>query len=192
MSWDVWEDPKPAPEPLALVQDFVNTRNYFHGGDLLGDVEGATARLSERGLLGEGERIGDAGLQRLLAFREGLRDLLLAHNGASGAGSSSAGALNGLISCAPLAVRFGPDGRPALEPAAGTGVAEQIIGRLLVGIARAEATGDWERLKSCRNIGCRWAFYDASKNRSGRWCNMAVCGSRDKMRRYRKRKSGTP
>jgi hypothetical protein len=35
MGWSIWNNPKPAPGPLALVQDFVNTRNYFHGGDLL-------------------------------------------------------------------------------------------------------------------------------------------------------------
>ena len=51
MGWDIWNNPKPAPEPFALVQDFVNTRNYFHGGDLLGDAEEATARLTELGLL---------------------------------------------------------------------------------------------------------------------------------------------
>lgn len=192
MSWDVWKDPKPAPGPLALVQDFVNTRNYFHGGDLLGDAEEATARLAERGLLEEGERIDEEGLQRLLAFREGLRGLLSAHNGVAGMGPGSAEALNGMISSAPLTIRFDPDGRPALEPASSTNAAERVIGLLLVGIAHAEAAGDWKRLKACRNEGCRWAFYDASKNRSGRWCNMGVCGSRDKMRRYRKRKSGTP
>ena len=32
------DNPKPAPGPLALVQDFANTRNYFHGRDLLGDA----------------------------------------------------------------------------------------------------------------------------------------------------------
>ena len=26
-----WNNPKPAPGRLALVQDFVNTRNYFQG-----------------------------------------------------------------------------------------------------------------------------------------------------------------
>ena len=54
---------------------------------------------------------------------------------------------------------------------------------------KAEAEGTWERLKACRNEDCRWAFYDVSKNRSGSWCDMAVCGARHKMRAYRKRKS---
>ncbi|HKC76276.1 MAG TPA: CGNR zinc finger domain-containing protein [Chloroflexota bacterium] len=44
------------------------------------------------------------------------------------------------------------------------------------------------RLKICRNETCRWAFYDYSKNRSGAWCTMAVCGSRSKARTYRQRR----
>ena len=186
MGWDIWDNPKPAPEPLALVQDFVNTRNYLQGGDLLRTVEEATARLAERGLLEEGERIGEAERRYLVDFREELRRLLLAHNGVPG---EDAGGLDELVSSATLRVRFGPDGRPSLEPAARGGPAERIVGRLLAEVIRAEAEGKWSRLKACRNEGCRWAFYDASKNRSGSWCNMQVCGSRHKMRTYRERKS---
>ena len=93
-----WDNPKPAPGSLALVQDFVNTRNYFHGGDLLGTLEEATARLAERGLLEEGERVGEAERQRLVAFREGLRGLLLAHNGVTKAEpGAEAGTLDELV-----------------------------------------------------------------------------------------------
>ncbi len=183
-----WGNPKPAPGPLALVQDFVNTRNYFRGGDLLGSVEEAAVRLVERGLLEGGERLGEAERWRLVEFREGLRELLLVHNGVAG---GDVAALNHVVSSAALRVRFGPDGRPNLEPGAGGGLVERIVGRLLAEVVRAEAEGRWERLKACRNEGCLWAFYDASKNRSGSWCNMDVCGARHKMRAYRERKSGS-
>jgi predicted RNA-binding Zn ribbon-like protein len=192
VGWRVvgWTNPKPAPGRLALVQDFVNTRNYFQGGDLLGDTGEATLRLAERGLLEEGERIGEAERRRLVSFREGLRELLLAHNGVAEA-ETQGQTLNDLVASAALRVRFGPDGRPSLEPAAGGGVVERIVGRLLAEAVRAEAEGRWVRLKACRNERCRWAFYDASKNGMGRWCNMDVCGTRHKMRRYRERKSGS-
>jgi predicted RNA-binding Zn ribbon-like protein len=183
-----WGNPKPAPGTLALVQDFVNTRNYFRGGDLLGDAEEATVRLAERGLLEGDERVGEAERRRLVEFREGLRELLLAHNGVVGA---DAGALNYMVSSVALRVRFGPDGRPDLEPVAEGGLVERIVGRLLAEVIQADAEGRWERLKACHNEGCRWAFYDASKNRSGSWCNMDLCGARHKMRAYRERKSGS-
>jgi predicted RNA-binding Zn ribbon-like protein len=118
-----------------------------------------------------------------------LRGLLLVHNGAAEPGPDAED-LNGLVTSAALGVRFRADGHPTLEPAAGDSLAERVVARLLAGVIWAEAEGKWERLKTCRNEGCRWAFYDASKNRSGRWCNMDVCGARHKMRAYRERKSG--
>ncbi len=183
-----YEDLKPAPGPLALVQRFVNTRNYFHGGDGLADAEGANVWLAEHGLLMAGERVGEAGRRCLVAFREGLRGLLLAHNGGPG---TDAEALNDLIASATLRVRFGPDGRLTLESGAEGDPAERIVGRLLAEVVRAEAEEKWGRLKACRNGECRWAFYDASKNRSGSWCDMSVCGARHKMHAYRQRKSGS-
>ena len=182
-------NPKPAPGRLALVQDFVNTRNYFHGSDLLGDAEEATRTLTERGLLKKGESVGESERRRLVSLREVLRGLLLVRNGTAEPGPD-AESLNGLVTSAALGVRFRADGRPALEPAARDSPVERVVARLLVEVIWAEAEGKWERLKACRNEGCRWAFYDASKNRSGRWCNMDVCGARHKMRAYRERKSG--
>lgn len=43
------------------------------------------------------------------------------------------------------------------------------------------------RLRICPN--CRWLFVDRSRNASRMWCDMAVCGNRQKaMRHYRRRK----
>jgi len=49
------------------------------------------------------------------------------------------------------------------------------------------AAGNWSRLKVCANETCQLAFYDSSRNRSGRWCSMATCGNRMKGRAYRQR-----
>ena len=46
------------------------------------------------------------------------------------------------------------------------------------------------RVKACASGTCRWLFVDASKNAARRWCSMADCGSRAKMRRqYARRKA---
>jgi predicted RNA-binding Zn ribbon-like protein len=45
---------------------------------------------------------------------------------------------------------------------------------------------DLSRVKLCHGrdgSSCWWVFYDATKNRIRRWCNMAVCGSGAKARR---------
>ncbi|MBZ7921051.1 CGNR zinc finger domain-containing protein [Ensifer adhaerens] len=39
-----------------------------------------------------------------------------------------------------------------------------------------------DRLKICPN--CGWLFLDRSRNRSRTWCDMAVCGNRNKARRH--------
>ena len=138
------------------------------------------------GLLAAGVPVGAAGARRLLAVREALRSLLAANNG----GALDAGAARVLDEAARrarLALRFGPGGSAALEPAAG-GV-DGALGRLLAIVANAMAAGTWPRLKACRAEGCRWAFYDHARNRSRAWCSMAVCGNRAKSRAYRARAS---
>jgi predicted RNA-binding Zn ribbon-like protein len=46
------------------------------------------------------------------------------------------------------------------------------------------------RLRICRN--CDWLFLDRSRNGSRQWCDMAVCGNRQKARRhYSRRKPAT-
>ena len=180
---------KPAPEPLALVQSFVNTGNVMHGYDLLEDVDGAAAWLSEHGFPGNGARPSEADRLRLVAFREGLRALLLSHNGEPER-EAGIGVLNEVAPVAPLAVRFDPEGEPRLVPAAGAGgEIEGVMGSVLAAVVLSAAEGKWRRLKACRNEGCLWAFYDGSKNRSGSWCTMDVCGARAKMRAYRRRRS---
>jgi predicted RNA-binding Zn ribbon-like protein len=44
------------------------------------------------------------------------------------------------------------------------------------------------RIRECPGANCGWLFIDETKNGSRKWCSMDLCGSRDKMRRYRSRK----
>lgn len=58
-------------------------------------------------------------------------------------------------------------------------------------VARSAAevltAGPLERLKSCNGEACGWVFLDQTRNGRRRWCEMEVCGSRAKMRRFRAR-----
>lgn len=46
-----------------------------------------------------------------------------------------------------------------------------------------------QKIRQCANHPlCQWLFLDKSKNHSRRWCSMALCGSRDKVKRYYHRK----
>ena len=181
---------KPAPGSLATVQEFVNSKNVMRGSDEFADAGEASAWLVARGLK-EDEGLSEADRRRLVDFREALRVILVARNGEAVEEEGSTpgiGALNDLAATSPVRVAFGPDGEPHLRPEARGGAAV-VMGRVLVAVLQAAAEGTWPRLKACRNEGCRWAFYDASKNRSGRWCTMEICGSRSKMHTYRRRAS---
>ena len=65
---------------------------------------------------------------------------------------------------------------------------DAVLARLLSIVFEAMRDGSWERIKICPGHGCRWAFYDASKNQKRTWCSMAVCGNRAKVRSYQERK----
>lgn len=44
--------------------------------------------------------------------------------------------------------------------------------------------GDSPPLHACASATCRWLFLDTSRNRTRRWCNMKICGNREKARRF--------
>jgi len=46
------------------------------------------------------------------------------------------------------------------------------------------------RVRPCAAGDCGWWFVDDTKNRSRRWCDMKICGNREKLRRFRARQQG--
>lgn len=49
---------------------------------------------------------------------------------------------------------------------------------------------DLTRLRMCAADDCAWLFLDETRNRSRKWCDMATCGNRAKVARYRSREQG--
>ncbi len=177
----------PAPHELELVIDFVNTLDVETGEEALASPEQLAGWLGERGVLAAGGQLGSAELRRALRLREALRSAMLAHNGAAPEPAAEA-ELDEVAARGGLGVRFGAAGEVGLAPRADG--FDGALAALLVPVARAAADGTWARAKACRADTCRWAFYDRSRNRSGTWCDMAVCGNRTKVRAYRERHTG--
>lgn len=175
---------KPAPGDLRYVQGFVNTVDIESGRDKLATREGAAAWLAHHGLADADVRVGEGERARIVAFREALRALLHAHHGGA-VDPAAVAVLDGELGGAPLHLRFDGAGRAALEPVK-DGV-DGALAQLATVVYRAMLEGAWERLKVCRNDACQWAFYDGSRNRSGAWCSMEVCGNRVKVRAHRER-----
>jgi len=175
------EDDRPAPGRLVLVQALVNTLDRESGADALGSPAAAATWLARAGCAG---RVNGAGLARLVAVREALRELLAANAELPGASARrAAAALAG--AGVRLAADLGPTGEVRIH-GVGAGV-DRLVGEAVAAMQEAQIAGTWPRLKACADPACRWAFYDASRNRAGAWCSMAECGNRSKVRRFRER-----
>ncbi|MFF3495594.1 CGNR zinc finger domain-containing protein [Streptomyces sp. NPDC002795] len=161
---------QPAPGGLALIEDLVNTLLDITTG------EDALDRAEVR------ERFGvvAGGLDEARELRESLRAACLAHAGHPP--HRTVTPLGQLLARAPLRVAVDDrNGAASLVPVHGASLA----GRVAAAIAEARGGGTWARLKACEAADCHWAYYDRSPAGRGRWCDMAVCGARAKMRRYR-------
>ena len=176
---------KTAPEPLRLVQRFVNSVDLESGEDELTSPDALRDWLAERGLMEGGGKVSAADLRRALDVREGLR-AVLRHNNGLPLDETRVERLDGAVRRAGVRVRFTPGRDPELVPDA-EGV-DGAIGQLMAIVASAVEHGHWERLKACPREECEWAFYDNSKNRSGRWCSMEACGNIEKARAFRERR----
>ena len=176
-----------APGELEHVRQFVNTLDVETGEDTIDDPASLTSWLAGRGLLdADGPPPDGAGVERAASLRAALRQLLLANNGTPLA-PEPVEDLNSLARRAELRLEFDDSGSAALVPVR-SGF-EGALARLLAIASRAMTEGTWRRLKACADHTCEAAFYDHSKNRSGTWCNMRVCGNRAKARSYRHRRA---
>jgi predicted RNA-binding Zn ribbon-like protein len=176
---------KTAPEPLHLVQRFVNSVDLETGEDELASPDALRDWFAERGLMNAADSVSAADLRRALDVREGLRAVLLQNNGLP-LDVEAVERLDRAVGRAAVRVRFTPGRNPELVTDAG-GI-DGAIGRLMAIVAAAVEHGRWERLKACPRDECEWAFYDKSKNRSGRWCSMDSCGNIEKAKAFRERR----
>jgi predicted RNA-binding Zn ribbon-like protein len=174
---------------LRLVQEFVNTRDVESGDDRLASPEGLAEWLAEQTLPGAAGPLGESDVTVAGQLREALRALLRTNSGAPPDPAATA-FVNDTSERAPLRLHVDPGGGAHLEGAADgrTGV-DPALARILAAAYTGMAEGGWARLKVCADEACEWSFYDRSRNRSGQWCDMAVCGGRHKVRAYRARRA---
>jgi predicted RNA-binding Zn ribbon-like protein len=173
-----------APGELGLLQAFINTHFDLvgeRGADLFANPAGLRRWLGDQGLLARRARVGGADLGRALAVREGLRDLI-ADRERTVAGSPLRAPLNEAFAGASLELRVTLRGTELVP--VGSSELDRALGSLLAILARAMVDGSWLRLKVCPGRHCGWVFYDQSRNNSGRWCSMSVCGGREKARAH--------
>ena len=188
----------------ALCLDFANAvswRGSSRPADRLPTYGELVRFFAQSGLLSGGEarrlrqeaaRRPDAGaraLRRAVELREALYRMFSRLAGGRSPRPSDLAFLNGLLPDALARLQvFREGGRFGWR---WDGDVDS-LDRLLWPVARDAAvfltSTDFSRLRSCANPRCRWVFLDTTKNGSRRWCSMAVCGNRDKLRRFRRRR----
>jgi predicted RNA-binding Zn ribbon-like protein len=180
---------EPAPEALRLVQDLINTVDLEGGIEELGSPAELARWVRQRGMDGAG--LDATALETVLELREALRAACLAHAGVD-VPAAALERLDGLLEQGPLRLVLDARGGARVRPEPGLTGAPEVIARTAAAIVLATADGTWPRLKACASEACRWVYYDRSPAGRSRWCTMAICGSRAKMRTYRRNRAAGP
>jgi predicted RNA-binding Zn ribbon-like protein len=176
-----------APGELELVRAFLSLHDHAPGTKDSLPPSTATIGwwLRDRELLDPEATASEADLTWAAGVLEALRARVFENMGEP----SDPGAVRTLdeaTALAGLVPRFGADG---LVPTA-DGV-RGAVGQVLAVAFLAQLDGSWKRFRECGAPDCRSVFYDRSKNHTGRWCVMAECGNRAKVRAYRERARAT-
>jgi predicted RNA-binding Zn ribbon-like protein len=176
----------PAPAPLDLLQDFVNTEIPEWAQDDIGSPAALADWLAGRGLLEPGADVTAEDFLRTRAFRSWLRTLALANTTGLPPATEERDALMAELGRLVFVLELGPGGEPSVA-AAGDGIDRALAGLASIAVSAAQ-DGTWSRFKACRKASCGWIFYDRSRNKSSNWCSMTICGNRAKTADYRRRR----
>lgn len=182
-----------APNGLALAQELLNTRAAgSYGGDLLADeatgaewLQAAMRTWARREGIDTSDVAPDAvDLAVVGTLRHRLVEMIT-YRGAPGPEPppSRRVAANLIVNSG---VRLVPAGSPG----------EWLESAVWAQVLLAQRDGTWPRLKLCREPACASAFYDMSRNNSGVWHDVRVCGNAANLRasrlRRKQRAEGAP
>jgi len=162
--------------------------------DHIPTVDDALAFFVDRGLghaddlRSQAGRDGAAWMDRIREARAALRELWDAQVEGRAPDARSLATLNGILDRAPrVELRGTPAGVAVAHRHPDDDPTGEALARLAMPLVEAIAAGDTSRFRICDNDACRWVFEDASRAGRRRWCDMATCGNRDKVRRFRSR-----
>ncbi|MCB1033752.1 MAG: ABATE domain-containing protein, partial [Acidobacteria bacterium] len=168
-----------------LALDFAATlAKRFHDEpeDLLATPEDLGRWLMMAGLAEEDPLPTDEDLAAARALRESLYRLAISTVDGKPHGSEDLARVNRWAAVKPPGPQLGAEGL--------TWVFED-VGSLLAAVARDGVEllgGDLaKRIRRCQGTGCSLLFVDTSRAGARRWCSMANCGNRAKVRDFRRR-----
>jgi predicted RNA-binding Zn ribbon-like protein len=176
------------PPAAELVLAFVNTRADGAGRkELFGGAEALAAWLAEHHRAVASATVTDADAATARELRDALVAVMLAHSGDVDPAGEDVRAAEAHLSRAgmlyPLVPLITEQGVRLVSPQDGVAHA---FGSVLAAVTEFAQSGEWGRLKACRNPPCHFGFFDRTRNGSGLYCSTG-CGAQVGMRRYRER-----
>jgi predicted RNA-binding Zn ribbon-like protein len=124
-------------------------------------------------------------LERVLALRETLYSIFSAIAASHAPPPQALAALNRALPGAMARPKIvaGPSGY-ALQWHAGEEALDAPLGPIVRSAAELLSSVELAKVRECAAEECAWLFLDTSRNKQRRWCDMKVCGNRNKARRY--------
>jgi predicted RNA-binding Zn ribbon-like protein len=162
--------PEPDNELLKSARDI---GNWLEAAGLAGTREAAAVVAIKDGSF----------VERVHAIREASAQIF---GSIAEATPTPAEALGFLFGCAATGLKAGApalDGTTPRLPLARWRDADAVTGILAMLAIEGYFTLTRDRLRACPR--CGWLFLDTSRGGKRRWCNMRVCGNREKVSRYR-------
>jgi predicted RNA-binding Zn ribbon-like protein len=123
-------------------------------------------------------------VEQAIELREVIHRILAALIADRAPASGDIDILNGFLTEAMQSRYIARDGRRLRWDSSATPPPERVlhaITRYAAGLFTSEAMA---QVRECDAPHCRWMFLDTSKNHRRRWCDMKVCGNREKARRF--------
>ncbi len=132
---------------------------------------------------------GKADRRRLIRLRTTLKRMVDAIRERHPVAQKDLAVLNRILSRAPRVQRleWQRGGWRVSTLATARGIS-RVEAELACSFASLLAEADPTRIKVCANPDCGWVMYDASHNRTRRWCEARECGNLIKVRRFRQRR----
>lgn len=183
----------------ALPLDFLNTEAMLDGqpADLMRDGDDLLRWLAESGLATKSEAriLRQAGasaraswLKESHRLRAGLRAMFSRVAEGQPLRQADLDRINEVLASTTGTMRLEPgDPQPTLQLQAHAVTPPFLVARATAAFL---ASADLTLVRRCQGEGCILFFYDTTKSHTRRWCSMATCGNRTKVKAHYVRQRG--
>jgi predicted RNA-binding Zn ribbon-like protein len=126
-------------------------------------------------------------LGRAREFREALNGLAEAIEKKRQPGTAVLGTISDYLAAAYANGRLVPHEGTLQWVASADDALERILWEIGRATGRLVLSPRLTQVRACAASDCGWWFVDDTRNHSRRWCDMKICGNREKVRRFRSR-----